>query len=168
MARPTCCLTNHDGLVRPHEGMKTGVVLRQGIRLAACVYVPGADGHQLNRSTDRPMSFRTAERNLVGWGAMDSNGVGPTSRSLVETLLEKDSSKDDTSPVGQLILSKTMESAGGRIRCLAHRSAFTSNRPWRWAVATTKYEDRRRPLAGAMVRAGTVAHQQSGSSPSRG
>ena len=37
------------------------------------------------------MSFRSAERNLVGWGAMDSNGVGPTSRYLV-VLLRKDSS----------------------------------------------------------------------------
>ena len=32
------------------------------------------------------MSFRSAERNLVGWGVMDSSGVGPTSRSLVVLL----------------------------------------------------------------------------------
>ena len=32
------------------------------------------------------MSFRSAERNLVGWGVMDSRGVGPTSRSFVVLL----------------------------------------------------------------------------------
>ena len=31
------------GIAKPHKGMKTGGVLRQGIRLAACVYVPGAE-----------------------------------------------------------------------------------------------------------------------------
>ena len=49
------------------------------------------DGHQLNRSTDHPMSFRSAERNLVGWGVMNSSECWPpppdpssSSRPLIE------------------------------------------------------------------------------------